>query len=226
MIVLAIDEFQQITQFQEKNTEALLRTIIQTLKNIRFIFSGSKKHLMLEMFNTANRPFFSSTQVIGLEEIPNEVYKQFISNNFDTFNRTITEEAIDFILSWTLRHTYYTQTICNQVFARNEKNITVDIVKQVCDEQLTQQQITYIQYRNLLSHIQWKLLIAIAKEGKVSEPQSQYFLQKYAIGAASSSKKALEALFEKEMICSVETIEKTFYRVYDVFLMRWLDRVF
>jgi hypothetical protein len=42
----------------KKNTEALLRTIIQTLKNIRFIFSGSKKTMMLDMFATANRPFF------------------------------------------------------------------------------------------------------------------------------------------------------------------------
>ncbi|MDR0828521.1 MAG: ATP-binding protein [Prevotellaceae bacterium] len=225
-VVLAIDEFQQIASYPETNTEALLRTIIQTLKNIQFIFSGSKKHLMAEMFNTANRPFFSSTQMLGLSEIPKIKYAQFIREKFEERNYTITDEAIDFVLSWTFAHTYYTQLICNNVFARREKNVTVEIVKHVCDEQLSLQQVSYMQYHNLLSPVQWRLLIAIAKEVQVSEIQAQNFLRKYKIGGASSAKKALEALLEKEMICSIETPDKTFYRVYNVFLLRWLERRF
>jgi hypothetical protein len=60
----------------------------------------------------------------------------------------------------------------------------------------------------------------------VTEPQAQKFLQKYNIGAASSAKKALGALLDKEMVVSVESKEKTAYRVYNVFLMRRLDRTF
>lgn len=225
-VVLAIDEFQQIASYPEKNIEALLRTIIQTVKNTQFIFSGSKKHLMLEMFNTANRPFFSCTQIMGLVEIKEDKYKSFIREKFAERKRQIDEEAIDFILSWTLSHTYYTQVICNGVFASGKKNVTLDQVKQVCDEQLNIQQINFMQYRSLLSPIQWQLLIAIAKEGWVSEPQSQRFLQKYNICAASSAKKALATLLDKEMVFAVESTEKTAYRVYNVFLMRWLDRTF
>jgi len=225
-VVLAIDEFQQITDFPEKNIEALLRTIIQTLKYTQFIFSGSKKHIMLEMFNTAKRPFFSSTQFTGLEEIPSVKYKMFIREKFTERNRTIDDEAIDFMLTWTLSHTYYTQIICNSVFSRGGKNISVEHVKKMCDEQLNLQQVTYMQYRNLLSPIQWKLLIAIAKEGFVTEPQAQGFLKKYKIGAASSVQKALSALIDKEMIFTIETMKKTAYRVYNVFLMRWLERTF
>lgn len=225
-VVLAIDEFQQIASYPEKNIEALLRTIIQAVKNTQFIFSGSKKHLMLEMFNTANRPFFSCTQIMGLVEIKEDKYKSFIREKFAERKRQIDEEAIDFILSWTLSHTYYTQVICNGVFASGKKNVTLDQVKQVCDEQLNIQQINFMQYRSLLSPIQWQLLIAIAKEGWVSEPQSQRFLQKYNICAASSAKKALATLLDKEMVFAVESTEKTAYRVYNVFLMRWLDRTF
>ncbi|GHT44360.1 ATPase [Bacteroidia bacterium] len=225
-VVLAIDEFQQVINYPETNTEALLRTIIQTLKNSQFIFSGSKKHLMLEMFNTADRPFFSSTQMLGLQEIPEMKYKQFIHEKFEERNRTIDEEAVDFVLSWTLSHTFYTQVICNNMFARPEKNITQEVAKQVCSEQLSLQQVTYMQYRSLLAPVQWRLLIAIAKEGQVSEIQAQTFLHKYKVGGASSAKKALDALLEKEMICTIETPEKTFYRVYNVFLLRWLDATF
>jgi len=223
-VVLAIDEFQQIADYPEKNVEALLRTIIQTLKNTQFIFSGSKKHIILDIFNTANRPFFSSTQFLGLTEIPYEKYKEFIYKKFAEHNRNIDTEAVEFILSWTLSHTYYSQIICNSVFATGKKNIGLEQVKRVCDEQLNLHQVTYMQYRSLLSPIQWKLLVAIAKEESVTEPQAQTFLKKYGIGASSSAKKALNALLDKEMIFSVETAEKTSYRVYNVFLMRWLRR--
>jgi AAA+ ATPase superfamily predicted ATPase len=225
-VVLAIDEFQQIAEFPEKNTEALLRTIIQTLKHTQFIFSGSKKRMMLEIFNATNRPLFSSTQIIGLTEIPADKYKTFIRKKFVERRCSIDDEAIDFILSWTLLHTYYTQVICNAVFATGKKNVSIETVKQVCDEQLTLQQVNFMQYRSLLSPIQWKMALAIAKEGWVTEPQAQSFLHKHKIGAASSARKALTALLDKEMIFSVETEMKTAYRVHNVFLMRWLERTF
>jgi len=151
---MAIDEFQQIAEFPEKNTEALLRTIIQTLKHTHFIFSGSKRHMMLEMFNTANRPFFSSTQVMGMVEIPEDKYKAFIREKFAERRRSIDDEAIDFILSWTLTHTYYTQIICNAVFAGGKKKVGIETVKQVCDEQLALQHVNFMQYRSLLSPVQ------------------------------------------------------------------------
>ena len=225
-VVLAIGEFQQIEDYPEKNVEALLRTIIQTLKNTQFIFSGSKKHLMLEMFETANRPFFASTQIFGLFEIQADKYKAFIREKFAERKRNIDDEAIDFILSWTLSHTYYTQIICNAVFAEGKKDVAIEDVKRVCDEQLSLQQITYMQYRSLLGPTQWQMLIGIAKEGLVTAPQAQSFLRKYKIGAASSAQKALNALLDKEMIFSIETTEKTAYRVYNVFLMRWMERTF
>jgi len=225
-VVLAIDEFQQIVDFPEKNIEAFLRTMIQTLKQTLFIFSGSKKRMMLEMFNTANRPFFSSTQIMGLDEIPADKYKAFIREKFEERGRNIDDEAIEFILSWTLIHTYYTQIICNNVFAAGKKNVSIETVKETCDELLLLQQTTYMQYRNLLSPIQWQLLVAIAKEELVTEPQAKDFLQKHKIGASSSARKALNALLEKEMVYSIETTGKTAYRVYNVFLMRWLERTF
>lgn len=50
-VLLAIDEFQQITSYPGKNMEALLRSQIQTLKNVNLIFSGSSHHLLSEIFS-------------------------------------------------------------------------------------------------------------------------------------------------------------------------------
>ena len=46
--LVVIDEFQQITRYPEKNTEALLRTHIQKLSNVNFVFSGSRRRLIIE----------------------------------------------------------------------------------------------------------------------------------------------------------------------------------
>lgn len=222
-IIIALDEFQQVANYPESNTEAILRTIIQNLKNIRFIFSGSNKHLMIEIFNNAKRPFFSSTQTIGLQEIDSEIYDNFIKEKFNQRKREISQEAIDFIIDWTLRHTYYTQMVCNQVYATRKKKIDIGLVKEICNEILISQHSIFIQYRNLLTPNQWELMIAIAKEEKLIQPQSKTFLQKYQLGAASSVQKSLDILLSKEMVFSVNEENAFYYRVYDLFLMRWLQ---
>jgi hypothetical protein len=225
-ILIAIDEFQQVANYPEKNTEAILRTVIQTLKNVQFIFSGSNKHLMVEIFNSAKRPFFSSTQMLGLTSIPSDKYKEFISKMFENHKREILEDALDFVIDWTRSHTYYTQVLCNKIFTSKTRKITIDVVKLNCNEILTSQQVVFMQYKNLLSPMQWSLLIAIAKEETLSKPQSKTFLQNHKLGAASTVKKTLDALIEKEMVYCSDENDVVYYQVYDLFLSRWLQRVF
>lgn len=225
-VVLAIDEFQQVANYPEKNTEAILRSHIQQLRNIRFIFSGSNKHMMAELFNNAKRPFFSSTQLMYLDPIAEENYSLFIKDKFTEAGKMIEDDAVRFILQWTRLHTYYTQVISNNTFSLPHKKITEEAVKLVCNNLLSSQQATYIQYRQLLSPVQWQLLIAIAKEGKVFQPQSKSFIQKYKIGTPANSKRALDALLEKEMIYREDDIQASSYQVYDVFLSRWLETTF
>ena len=64
-VVVAIDEFQQILEYPEKGTEALLRSYIQFLENANFIFAGSRHHLMGEMFTSPRRPFYQSTDILS-----------------------------------------------------------------------------------------------------------------------------------------------------------------
>lgn len=225
-VLIAIDEFQQVANYPETNTEAVLRSQIQRLTNIHFIFSGSNKHMMAELFNSAKRPFFSSTQMMYLTAIPENKYASFIKNKFEEARRQISEEAVYFILQWTRSHTYYTQVVCNNTFALHAKKIDEDDIKQVCSNLLASQQATYIQFRKLLSPVQWQLLIAIAKEGKVYQPQSKDFIKKHHIGTPANSKRALDALLEKEMIYREEDLQTSWYQVYDVFLSRWLELTF
>lgn len=224
-VVLAFDEFQQITEYPEKNIEALLRTYVQSMRNIRFIFCGSKKRLMAEMFTSAGRPFFSSTSMLTLGKIDEAKYAEFIAGHFRQAGRTVDDEALVWILHWTRRHTFYTQSLCNEVFARGG-NVTLPLVKAAAQYILDRESAYFLQYRELLTKQQWLLLVAIAKEGKVSKLTSAKFLQQYGIGSITNARRAAESLQEKELLLATETVEKTEYQIYDVFLSHWLAREF
>jgi AAA+ ATPase superfamily predicted ATPase len=223
-ILIAIDEFQQIVNYPEKNVEALLRSNIQSLKNIQFIFSGSHKHLMMELFNNVKRPFYSSTQTLYLGSIEKQDYAAFIEAKINGINRIIEPEAIQFILDWTDIHTYYTQVICNRIVATGTRKITLEKVKAVCNSVLEEQSGTYFQYRNMLTTAQWQFLQAVAKENRLYHPTAKDFIQKHKLGTPASVKRTLESVLTKELIFQ-ETDEKgNYYRIYDIFLSRWLAR--
>ena len=222
-IIIAIDEFQQILTYPEKNTEALLRTHIQPLKNTNFIFCGSNQRMMNEIFNNAKRPFYASCSNLRMDFIGKAEYARFIEMQFNRYKKKISPECIEFILEFTQKHTYYTQMLCNQLFGAGIKNITTENVHATCVEILAQNENTFYQYRNLLTTAQWDLLVAIAKEEKVKKPHSVEFIKKYQLGTSSLITRGIESLLAKEMIYYDTGIQEPYYAVYDKFLMRWLQ---
>jgi hypothetical protein len=224
-IVIAIDEFQQIREYPEQNMGALLRTYIQQTKNLTFIFSGSKRHLMTDIFTNEKKPFYSSTVFVTLDKISELSYFTFIRNLFEQSDRQIDNESISFILEWTRRHTYYTQQLCHTIFANNSTNIRIDDVKTACEQILSQSESFFLQYRQLLSVKQWNYLIALAKEREVSQISSAAFLSKYNIGNSSTSKRIIESLNKKGIVYQEIKLDRTSYSIDDEFFSHWLERI-
>jgi len=222
-IVMAIDEFQQINTYPEKNVEALLRTYIQPLKNIQFIFCGSNKSMMTEMFTHAKRPFFASTRLLYLDKIVQSEYETFIRYHFAENKKHIEDEALAMILSWTKMHTFYTQNLCNYIFSMKVNVIDIDTVRIAMDGILKENESFFFQYRQLLTPTQWNYLIAIAKEDEVSQVTAQKFIAKYNIGTPANSKRILKSLIDKELLLENLSKKNTTYQVYDIFLSRWLQ---
>jgi uncharacterized protein len=224
--VIAIDEFQQILQYPEKNTESYLRTIIQQLSNIVFIFSGSHQHLMDKIFSVPSSPFYRSTSFLHLDKIERESYSTFIREKFLESNRKISKEEIDKMLEWTNGHTFYVQMLCNRLFLTGYKNITAENWHDEASRLLKEQEPVFFNYRELLTRQQWHLLKAIALEGEVYSPTSNEFTNKYNLGNPSSVLRSLNALKSKELLSTVQDTEgKSYFSVYDMFFRRWVERV-
>lgn len=222
--IIAIDEFQQILNYPEKNVEAILRTAIQQLKHVNFIFCGSNQHLMHELFNNTKRPFYASTKTIHLKKIDPKLYFNFIKLHFNTNKFKITDDAINLILELSCSHTYYTQYLCHQLFIYNTKTINEQVVIFILNKIIIEQESVFFQYRNLLTPAQWQLLKAIGKEEKVEQPYSKHFINSYNFGTSAIVKRGIESLLQKEMIYYDISAKKPYYEVYDKFLMRWLQR--
>lgn len=224
-IVFAIDEFQQIREYPEQNMEAMLRTYMQRCNNVTFIFSGSRKHLMTDIFTNARKPFYSSTSFVSIDKISATSYSDFICKQFSAHKRKITDDAVNFILEWTQRHTYYTQFLCHTIYANEHKNIDLPEVKKACGQVLKQREPVYLQYRKMLTDKQWDYLIAVAKEGSVRQVTAADFLKRYKIGGASVSKRLVESLCEKELLNAEVSLDGIEYSVDDVFFSRWLENI-
>lgn len=225
-VIVAIDEFQQITEYPEKNIEANLRTQIQFLKNTSFIFCGSKRKLLIDMFSNAKRPFYMSTQMMFLDKIQSDIYAEFITHQFNKNDIGIEKNTTNTILEITKNYTFFTQKLCNRIYSYQPEKVDKKIVLNSLTEIIEENRLGYLQLRALLTKAQWNYLIAIAKEDKIKQINSQEFLMKYKVGTASNSKRLIEALTEKDLITELPDKDGTNYTVNDVFLFHWLRETY
>jgi len=218
-IYIAIDEFQQIVDYPEKGVEALLRSYMQFLPNVHFIFSGSKKHLMDAMFSSVNRPFYQSTQKIILKEIEIESYRKFAMALFSKYRKKLPAKVFDFVYENLQGHTWYVQLVLNLLFAMDRTNYSEQNAKEAINGILQEENATYKTYCEMITRGQLYLLRAIAKEHSVKSPYEYSFMQKHGLKAASSVKLALKSLTDKTLILKGEN---GYYYVYDRFFSLWL----
>jgi AAA+ ATPase superfamily predicted ATPase len=222
--IVAIDEFQQILNYPEKNTDAWLRTRMQQLKNVAFIFSGSQQHLMNELFTSPKRPFFRSTLMMKLEKLNHDVYRDFIVYLFHKYKKEISPVIASDILEWSNTHTFYVQQLCNRVFAATPLKVTATIWKQEAYLLLKEQEAVFFAYRNMLTNPQWQLLKAIAHTVRVYQPTSKEFLNKFRLGTSATVLRSLKTLQGYELVYNeFDTNGIQYYSVYDVFFQRWTE---
>lgn len=224
-VVVAIDEFQQIRQYEDVNMEGFLRSKIQHLKNVNFIFGGSDTRLMTEMFESERSPFYQSVTNVPLGKIDSQIYATFIEELFEKGGKHIEKVAIDYILEWSRCHTLYTQTLCNFTYMLSGAKVDIEDVYKAIELIFRTESDKFYTIRTMLTKGQWKYLECVAKEGTLKQPTSGKFLNKYGLGTAASSKRMLKSLLGKELLYEMRTEDGSEYYVYNVFLSRWLERL-
>ena len=215
---IAIDEFQQITEYDEKGVEALLRSYIQFLPNVNFIFAGSRKHVMQEMFTSSKRPFYQSTQVVTIDAIDKEKYAQFAIEHFTKHNTELPIDVFDAIYDKYNGHTWYMQALLNRLYGYN-RNVDSEVVAYATEQIIAEYSYSYADLLRSYTAGNVKLLKAIAQEGCVKEVLAGDFITKYKLRAASSVSSSLKKLLNNELVYLTDQG----YIIYDRFMGEWLS---
>ncbi|MCI6082052.1 MAG: ATP-binding protein [Prevotella sp.] len=216
-IYVAIDEFQQISEYPEKNVEALLRSHIQFIPNVVFVFAGSKQHIMAEMFTSAKRPFYQSSQMLSLSPIDKKVYCEFANNLMEKKCMKLSEDVFGYVYDIVDGQTWYVQHILNRLYDIGGE-IDIRLVNDTIMTSVMEQEVAFLNYYESLTYNQSQLLLAIARDKAVESVLSQDFIHRHSLPASSSVSLALKALIEREFVYKYNGK----FIIYDRFFAIWL----
>lgn len=222
-IFLAIDEFQQIVTFEGVRMDAVLRTELQRSSKVRCIFSGSQRHILLDLFNNAKNPFYGSADQLELKRIDRATYAAFAVAVMKRHKRTLKQEDALFCYDLCRGHTYYVQVLFNRLFSDPRPLVRATIV-QVMLSIVREQDAIMATLRSALTKNQWDLFAAISREGEVDTPTGNTFIRKYDLPSSAALVLALQALIDRELVYVTEhTAEKgkPVYAPYNPFLGAW-----
>ena len=218
-VVFALDEFQEIKNYPDSiPLEGKLRALSQESSNIRFIYSGSEKNLLSEIFNKYDRPFYQSTRMIGLGKIDNDLYCAFIDKHFKEAKKPLSPEIITHILDITYRHTRYVQSICNYLYSLPKLPGNLGEFDSAYFEYLQEQSVFYAELPDRVTRQQFEVIKAFARNGKVKQTTGAAFLKDSGVSNSSSMSRVINALTSKQFIIQ----DEGYWRLYDVFLEHYL----
>lgn len=220
-VYIAIDEFQQITHYPEPGIEALLRSYVQFAPNVHFVFSGSKRHLMSQIFYSPERPFYQSTVSMGLDPLHEEIYYDFACRFFENKKGSLSQDVFHYVYQRFEGVTRNIQLMLNRLY-ETERHVTK---KEQVDEAIrhivNRNSMQYEELIGFLTDNQLAVVKAIAKEGLVESPQGADFIKQYDLPGSSSVKTALDVLTDKDIVYRTSAG----YIVYDHFFAIWLKRL-
>ena len=215
--IVAIDEFQAIADYPERNVEELMRTYVQQCRNAVFVFSGSQKSMMSEMFSSPARPFYQSVSMMFLKPVPLPEYEVFAKKHFEKAGKQIDDGVVSTIYKRFDGTTWYLQKVLNQLFATQD-HVCADDVDTAVIQIINQNEEAYKDVIYQLTARQRDLLVAVGHEGKAQQITGAPFVKRYHLTSASSVQKSSQALIEKQLL----THQQGVYEVYDKFMAEWI----
>ena len=218
--VVAFDEFQQVANYPEKGTEALLRSRIQFLTGHQFVFSGSRKHMMAEMFLSSRRPFYHSTQIANLGPIDRGRYFAFARGHFAKAGVSLAEDAFVAAYDRFDGITWYVQAVMNRLYEARKASLDREDVDRAVESLVAAGAYGFEAIVNGCPDGAVRLLKAVASEGCVREPTAGAFLAKHRLKAASSVSAALKTLKAADLVEKTDAGWVVCDRLFGIWLSR------
>ena len=219
-IVVCIDEFQQIAEFQDSRTfQKRLRSIWQLQKSVSYCLFGSKKHLMNELFEKKSLPFYKFGDTIYLPKIGTSDWVNYICDRFKVTGKHISKELAEKICQRVENHSSYVQQLAWLVWIHTDNTASEQDFEEAFQDILDQNTPLFEKQTESLTTYQMNFLRALIN-GVHKEFTTQEVLQKYQLGSSANVSIVKRALEKKELI----EIEKNQVTLPDPVMKVWLKR--
>ncbi len=219
-IVVVFDEFQDILNLKEaKETLALLRSRIQFHSTICYVFSGSVRNKMVQIFSDPESPFFKSAVAMEVGPLQENIFKKFLKDKFAAGKRGISKEILDQVFAVCSEVPGDLQQLCGALWDVSPPgdDIAGGHVAKALQLIFANEYKGYETVLKIVSGQQLKILVGLAKWGGKA-PTSSQFLREVGIPQASSVKTALMRLVDLKIIF----FHDAEYRFVNPYFKAWL----
>ena len=219
-IVLCLDEFQQVGEFQDSVTfQKKLRSVWQHQQNVSYCLFGSKRHLMTEIFSDSSKPFYKFGDMIFLKKIPTEEWVPFIRRKFQETGKTISEKQAEKICRITENLSSYVQHLSWIVWYKAKPVVEDKMLDAAIDELLEQNKVFFQREVEGLTELQLNLLRAVAN-GVDSGFGKKDVIRKYRLESSANVQGIKKSLIKKDLI----DVDGTIITFNDPIFKLWIKR--
>lgn len=198
-LIVCIDEFQQLAQLSEyKDMEGKMRSIWQKQHSVAYCFYGSKRHMMMDIFNNSSNPFYRFGQVLFLQKIKKEEWIPFILRSFQNTGKSISEEQAGKLCDIVKCHSWYLQQLCYFVWSGTSKQVTEEIINIRTQQLIDTNMPMFMNDTENLTAAQTAMLRAVV-DGEYRF-NSISVTRKYELGSAQTITRNKRMLTERDFI--------------------------
>lgn len=197
--VICIDEFQSLEKFKNPELfQSRLRSVWQHHSQVVYILYGSKRHMMNEIFNSQNHPFFRFGEIMFLQKIKKKHFSQHIISTFEKSGKTIPKERADKIISLAERNPYFIQQLSRYVWIKSSELVIDSDLKEAVEEIMLQNAIWYIREVERMTPTQFNYLKAVMNEEK--NLSGQAVIKQYKLGSSANVAKIKKVMEDREIL--------------------------
>ncbi len=216
-VTIAIDEFQEITRF--KGLESQLRAQIQHHDRVTYLFSGSRRTLLADLFSDRDRPFFQFAEHYPLRPIAPQELLRFVQGSFRRTGVEVPDGVPTAIVDRAHGHPHYTQMLASRVWdLASRQAIDEDGVERALGHLARAQDLANRRWFESLSASARRVVLHIAKHGG-RQLLADSIRTRSRLGPPSTVKKALVRLTDREVLFRDEDGD---YYIDDPILAYWL----
>jgi uncharacterized protein len=199
-LIFVMDEFQQIATLETAHAlEASIRHAVERSQHVFYVFSGSNRTLLEDMFSNESRPLYHLCDEMKLHRIKKVCYRPFIKKASEKrWEQPITNASIDRVLNVTACHPYYVNRLCRTLWD-DDVPPTEESVDTAWQQYVDSQKADWISDMISRLTVNQRTVLAGLSRSPEKELRGKHFANRLNI-SSSSIQRTIMSLIKKDLV--------------------------